>query len=202
METSAPSSSSTSNRATFACTRCAGRKVKCDRQRPCSACVKHNVDCRFNPVQPPRKRYKRVNIQVLTDRLKHCEALLQEQGVDPSKLPDTPSSEQFDQHHKPSQAAPVVPNTPSSIDSPPNRSINKTQVVHEKGRSQFVDNSLWTRMVEEVSCPGCFLVDSRCARPAGKHALWLQVDSVLIMAFRVSGLISFSASVQNRFLLS
>lgn len=154
MDTSATPSSNVSSRATFACIRCADRKVKCDRQRPCSACVKHNVDCVFNPVQPPRKRHKRVNTQILTDRLKHYEALLQEKGVDPRKLPDTPQSVDSEQRRK---STPVVQQndvqlqTPSSIDSPPNRPINKTQVVHEKGRSQFVDNSLWTRMVEEVS---------------------------------------------------
>lgn len=151
--TSTPDSLNAPSRPTFACIRCADRKVKCDRQRPCSTCVKHNVECVFNPVQPPRKRHMRVNTQILTDRLKHYEALLQEKGVDPRKLPDTSHSEQ---HQKPSRTEPDISNeaqlqTPSSIESPPNRSINKTQVVHGQGRSQFVDNSLWTRMVEEVS---------------------------------------------------
>ena len=141
------------NRPTFACIRCADRKVKCDRQRPCSACVKHNVECVFNPVPPPKKRQKRVNTQILASRLKYYEALLQEKGVDPGKLPDPPHLEQ---HQKPSPTRPDGSNdaqlqTPSSLDSPPNLAINKTQVVHGQGRSQFVDNSLWTRVVEEVS---------------------------------------------------
>lgn len=141
MATAASSSSGISNRPTYSCIRCADRKVKCDRQRPCSACVKHNVDCVFKPPQPPRKRYNRVKEQILTDRLRHYEALLQEQGIDQSKLPDILHSEPC---RRSSHTVAVVPNefqlqTPSSIEYEPSRCINKTQVVHGQGRSKFVD---------------------------------------------------------------
>ncbi len=141
MATAASPSSSMSARPTFSCIRCADRKVKCDRQRPCRACVKHNVDCVFNPSPPPRKRHQRVKQQILTDRLRHCEALLQERGIDLSNLPDTPDSEP---RRGSIHTVAVVPEelqlqTPSSIESEPSRCINKTQVVHGQGRSKFVD---------------------------------------------------------------
>lgn len=145
METAAPSSSSCSSsipsRPTYSCIRCADRKVKCDRQRPCSACVKHNVDCVFNHLPPPRKRHKRIKDQILTDRLRHYEALLREQGIDPSKVPHTPDPEP---RRRSSHTVPVVPEefqlqTPSSTESEPSRCINKTQVVHGQGRFKFVD---------------------------------------------------------------
>ena len=127
--------SNISNRPTYSCIRCADRKVKCDRQRPCGACVKHNADCVFNLAQPPRK--KRAKTQILADRLRQYEAVLQEQGIDPNKLPDTPKS-------GPRRVSSniVVPKesqvlTPSSIGS--DQCVNKTQVVHGQGRSQFVD---------------------------------------------------------------
>ena len=131
----------TSSRPTYSCIRCAERKVKCDRQKPCSACVKHNVDCAFNINQPPRKRHKRV--QILTDRLKHYEALLQEQGINANQLPDTPSSGHDRVPNDTSSTAPEVQlQTPSSIDSDPAQHparYQKSQVVHGQGRSKFVE---------------------------------------------------------------
>ena len=141
MATTGPLSTSMPSRPTYSCIRCADRKVKCDRQRPCSACVKHKVDCVFNPWQPPRKRHKHVKDQILTDRLKHYEGLLREQGIDPSKLPGTPDSEPHRRSSHPAAAVPkdVQFQTPSSIESEPNQYVNKTQVVHGQGRTQFVD---------------------------------------------------------------
>ena len=141
MATAPSPSSSKPSRPTYSCIRCADRKVKCDQQRPCSACVKHNADCVFNPSRPPRKRQKRVKDQILTDRLKLYEALLQEQGIDPSKLPDTPISEP---PRRSSHTVTVAPEesqlqTPSSIESEPSRCIDKAQVVHGQGRSKFVE---------------------------------------------------------------
>ncbi len=141
MTATASPSSSKPSRPTYSCIRCADRKVKCDQQRPCSACVKHNVDCVFNPSRPPRKRQKRVKDQILTDRLKLYEALLQEQGIDPSKLPDTPNSEP---RRRSTQTVAVVPEesqlqTPSSIESEPSQCIDKARVVHGQGHSKFVE---------------------------------------------------------------
>jgi hypothetical protein len=79
----------TSNRATFSCVRCANRKVKCDRQRPCTACVKHNADCVFSPHKPPSKKQKRIKVQVLAEKLDQYEALLQKHGIDRSELTNT-----------------------------------------------------------------------------------------------------------------
>jgi hypothetical protein len=77
----------TSTRLTFSCIRCAERKVKCDRQRPCSACTKHNTECVFN-TKPPKRKQKRVKVQVLSDRLNQYEELLQKHGIDRSELPN------------------------------------------------------------------------------------------------------------------
>ena len=141
MATVATPTSGKPSRPTYSCIRCADRKVKCDQQRPCTACVKHNADCVFNPSRPPRKRQKRVKDQILADRLKVYEALLQEQGIDPSKLPATPNSEP---PSRLSHSVAVLPQeiqlqTPSSVDSEPNRCIDKAQVIHGHGRPKFVE---------------------------------------------------------------
>lgn len=142
MSTAAPSPSSAPlGKSNFACVRCAERKVKCDRQRPCGACVNHNADCVFQPPRPPRRKDRHVKEQIISDRLKYYENLLQEHGIDPAKLPDTPG---FDPLHGPSRAPTDVPRashlqTPSSIESEATGSVSKTQVIHGKGRSIFVD---------------------------------------------------------------
>lgn len=89
------SSANVSSRITFACIRCAERKVKCDRQRPCAACTKHNAECVFNISKPPRKKQKRIKVQLLADRLNQYETLLQEHGIDTSKLPGSVTTELY-----------------------------------------------------------------------------------------------------------
>ncbi|KAH7140204.1 mitogen-activated protein kinase [Dactylonectria estremocensis] len=143
------------SKSAFACIRCAERKVKCDRKVPCTACVNRKVDCVFQPPRPPRRRKRQLKDQVLTDRLKYYETLLHERGIDPDKPPETPvTSEQ----PGPGQTGTAVLNefhlhTPASIQSEASGSVSKTQVIHGQGRSIFVDNSLWSRVVEEFDDP-------------------------------------------------
>jgi hypothetical protein len=81
-------------RPSYSCTRCSARKVRCDRQRPCGACTRHEVECVFKPPQAPGEKRKRAASpgQDLVSRLKHYERLLQERGIDLS-LPDASTSE-------------------------------------------------------------------------------------------------------------
>jgi len=143
-------------RPTFSCIRCAERKVKCDRQRPCAGCVKGNVECIFNPVQPPKQRNKRVKVKVLTDRLKQYEALLQEKGIDPGNLPNQTDSRPKSQplmHGVPDQQEQHVIQlqTPSSLESGSSPYGLQTSTVRGQAPFRFVENSLWNRVVEEVS---------------------------------------------------
>lgn len=137
MASTNPSSAHTSNRPTYSCIRCADRKVKCDRQRPCSACVKHNVECIFHPPRP-RKRQRRV--EQLTDRLRQYEALLQEKGIEPAKLNE--AQETLPQRRT-SQAGgaseEIQLQTPSSIDSEMSNRLNKTHVVHGQHCSKYFE---------------------------------------------------------------
>lgn len=82
MATPSPSTHGVPTAPRFSCIRCAGRKVRCDRHQPCSACVKHNVECTYKAAQATVKRRKRVKVRELADRIKQYEMLLQERGVD------------------------------------------------------------------------------------------------------------------------
>jgi hypothetical protein len=119
MSTRRVSTEKTSSKSSFACIRCAERKVKCDRQKPCSACAKHNVDCVFNTTKPPRKKRKRVKVQVLVDRLNQYEALLQKHGINPDEFP----SKQGPTIPVHQEAGPLArnPNTDWDADTPASR---------------------------------------------------------------------------------
>jgi hypothetical protein len=140
MATTAPTSSTASSRPTYSCIRCAERKVKCDRQRPCSACIKHNVECVRNPSRPPQRRPKRVKDQVLIDRIRLYETLLQHNGIDPNKLPDTPDSELGRKSNQTVAEIPLqLPSQAPSIQSETSRRADTPQVIRTQERSAAVD---------------------------------------------------------------
>lgn len=64
------------------CILCQQRKVRCDKSKPCSNCVKAGVECRVVPPQPPRRRKKRVPERDLVERLRQYEALLTQHGIE------------------------------------------------------------------------------------------------------------------------
>lgn len=116
-----PSPPSASGLHKHACTVCARRKVKCDRTKPCSNCVKGQVECSFEAPAPPRPR-KRAADEELLSRLAQYEELMRQNGVDftnyaniwvPSGLEDKPKSS-------------FIPQSPVSIVSPASRPIQET----------------------------------------------------------------------------
>ncbi|RFU28617.1 hypothetical protein B7463_g7741, partial [Scytalidium lignicola] len=92
---------------------------------------------------------------------RHYEALLREKGIDPNKLQHAPDSETCSRS---SHTVVVVPNEPQlqippSIEPESRRSVNKARVIQGSGRFKFINNILWTRMVEEFHDPQDVLGD-------------------------------------------
>jgi hypothetical protein len=116
-----PAATGTSALSASACIRCAHRKVKCDRQRPCAACVRHHVDCVYTPYQPYRLRRKHARERAVSDGLRRYETLLRRQS---SATADTRAD-------------------PGAV----NRLLGSTgtRVVHAFGRSQVVDKYVKSR---------------------------------------------------------
>ncbi|KAH7120542.1 fungal-specific transcription factor domain-containing protein [Dactylonectria macrodidyma] len=75
------------------CSLCQRRKVKCDRNYPCSNCVKFAAPC--TPCPPPAPRRRRKPRMELQARLERCEELLRDFApADPSAIPLSDSEEQ------------------------------------------------------------------------------------------------------------
>jgi len=63
------------------CVLCQNRKVKCDRQKPCSNCIKARAECIPSAPSVPRRRRRKLSEQDLAARLRRYEHLLKKNGV-------------------------------------------------------------------------------------------------------------------------
>ncbi|KAH6984383.1 fungal-specific transcription factor domain-containing protein [Ilyonectria sp. MPI-CAGE-AT-0026] len=122
-----------------ACVLCQRRKVKCDRNFPCSNCTKANVECVASAPPPPRKR-RRPKVE-LQNRLARCEQLLAEYANANAKL-ERPESD----------ASSDIPH-PSLTPQPGPRDLNwepTGKLIVEDGGTRFTDGFLWTKVYEEL----------------------------------------------------
>lgn len=63
------------------CVLCQQRKVKCDRQKPCSNCIKARAECITATPSLPRRRRRKLTEIDLAARLRKYEHLLKTHGV-------------------------------------------------------------------------------------------------------------------------
>ena len=63
------------------CVLCQQRKVKCDRQKPCSNCVKSRVECVASTPAPPRRRKRKSTDIDLSTKVERYEQLLKTHGI-------------------------------------------------------------------------------------------------------------------------
>jgi hypothetical protein len=66
----------------YSCALCYQRKVKCDKENPCTYCVKHQVPCMPASTEPPPTRKNRFPETELVRRLRKYEAALKNNGAD------------------------------------------------------------------------------------------------------------------------
>ncbi|RMZ82198.1 hypothetical protein DV738_g1736, partial [Chaetothyriales sp. CBS 135597] len=127
----------------FSCLRCFERKVKCDKNHPCGNCIKANIECNFRtPSAPRRKKKKRETEEILLDRLRYAEFLLQSNGI----LLDS-----VDKETPLSKAGASAQTLFSSRQAP--FAQGKLIVDRSGSRSRFIDNNLWSFVSAEFRDP-------------------------------------------------
>jgi len=159
----------------YSCQACHKRKVKCDRQQPCSTCRKGNVDCVYLVPAPPRRR-KRSDEKNLRAKLRRYEEHLKRAGIvieeNTSESP-TDTSPMEDVHESTGQerevnsqssaktqnesrnvlsSSPFTSSQPQTFDrflsGPTGRFV-----VDNSGKSRYLENNLWVTLNEELRDP-------------------------------------------------
>ncbi|KAL2437108.1 Aurofusarin cluster transcription factor aurR2 [Exophiala dermatitidis] len=141
-----------SNRPVYSCVRCSDRKVKCDRDYPCGACKKHNVECTYRPARHSRKRLKLLERDALIDRVQQYEAFIKKQGFHPEAVsrPGTVLSGDTEETQSPQTDRGSQQPEPSLAPSEAREHFSRGQNCSDRGRMHFVDNSLMTRIAKEL----------------------------------------------------
>lgn len=123
----------------YSCSLCTHKKIKCDRQIPCSNCKKAGATC--IPFQPsaPRRRKQRRDIDV-NARLIKCEALLKIHGLD------------VDEHDDLQEVAKPEPSGTLISTEGKSRFIDKYVSYTHIGSNMFsnLTSNLWTELLDEV----------------------------------------------------
>ena len=143
MDSTATSTMSSKPAATPSCERCSIRKVKCDRQQPkCSACDRHNAECLYQVLPPPRRKKRRDPDKLLTGRLKQCGRSLHPKSIHPDASTESLGSRTSPPHAgsgnsttKDDQHLPQLDSTTTES----RRVTYKTRLLHDQDRSKFLD---------------------------------------------------------------
>ncbi|OAP54767.1 hypothetical protein AYL99_11215 [Fonsecaea erecta] len=151
----------------FSCIRCFERKVKCDKQSPCSNCVKSKVECIFRIPPPARRRKKRTQEDLLLARLKKCEELLKSKGIDIDTEVASSSLSASVTLESPSSSQPPI-GSPQPLDPDAESVLAKQrqifaayppelqksgQLIVDQGKSRFIENPLWASLSDEFRQP-------------------------------------------------
>lgn len=175
MDASTPSSTPVTSKKpekAYSCVRCFDRKVKCNKQIPCTACTKAGVECIFRQPAPPRRRKKRTQEELLLARLRKYEDLLKSHGISPDSTSDqgldaTYESYRDEAHHEISLDSGALSGALSGTSSRHYSSIKEKnsrllvgsvdghnrdlgKLLVEPGRSKFFENSLYLGLNEEL----------------------------------------------------
>lgn len=130
----------------LSCTHCRHAKLKCDRERPCSQCVKRGRSslCTFLP--PTARKRPVVSLQ---NRLKHLESLVK--GAMASQPPDEPID--------PGSKFPSP--LPDQAQQLQNQGVSNTsgRVVLGLNNATYVGATHWAAMLDDV---GLYMLSAHC----------------------------------------
>ncbi|KAI1030165.1 hypothetical protein LB504_010453 [Fusarium proliferatum] len=151
------------------CTFCRQRKVKCDRQKPCSNCLRGNNDCSY---PTGRGRAAKKSAQTLdarlVDRLQKLENIIKQLTSQVDATANAfPSSSGTDGESVSTPSG--TRNNPSGVDNPaPDAAIDQQlgRLMIEDSKSYYVSNILWANLGNEVSTPAPNLLIAAAKLPA------------------------------------
>ncbi|KAK9452808.1 hypothetical protein V1511DRAFT_463815 [Dipodascopsis uninucleata] len=176
-DTAEASRTSTTRLQSHSCVLCQRRKVRCDKNSPCSRCEKAGIECVYNPVLH-RGRPKRKSPQsVLVSRLRYYEERLRNLGE---------TIEPLHFHITTSQTEKTAENDGQyESDQPEIHEANvrrsRGKIITEGERSRYLDNNLWVTVGEELSDTADLLKDASSAKKLNPGASLIPDEGELIL---------------------
>ncbi|CAG8972941.1 hypothetical protein HYALB_00001361 [Hymenoscyphus albidus] len=165
---SAPSLPSKNTRG-HSCVLCQRRKVRCDRQKPCSNCLKSRAECVPSAPPLPRRRQKKVTETDLLAKVRRYEHLLKNHGIlteeDDDAEGEGPGAEEkrVERHeYKSSRENGGPPHQSMCISTKAPEAVTGALITN-KGESHYVENTLWENLREEIEDPRDILNGSVCS---------------------------------------
>lgn len=128
------------------CAVCHRRKVRCDKNLPCSQCTRGGFSCSYPPVREVARRTRKTTINDVATRISEMEKTLETfksgQATSPQIPLPTPS------------AAPALaerPSNPPASDTTEQEQNRREGLLLSKGRvSHYVNEVLFSRVIEQV----------------------------------------------------
>lgn len=143
------------------CLCCRRRKVRCNRQQPCTNCVRTATDCIYppGPGRAPRKPRRMLDARLL-DGLSRLESIirrLDDQGNSNTAGSPLPAVSQSPGDQDDGSVVGLSPSNAHSTSSPPSRSSSNLPLEPQSGRlvidetrSCYISNVLWASLGDEV----------------------------------------------------
>jgi hypothetical protein len=122
-----------------ACVLCQRRKVKCDKNDPCSNCAKSQVECEFRDPLPPRRRKKKQPDAAMIARLKRYENVLRNSGIDPSSLDANGRMGAEPNRYPASENRLSSPRASKAASEPDIQKPRLGRLIRKEGRSLYLD---------------------------------------------------------------
>jgi hypothetical protein len=140
META--SNSASSGKPAHSCHRCAVRKVRCDKQQPCAACARHNVECEYRVLPTRRRRKKPDRNSISTGRLEQYGRPLHRKGSDAGEQARTSNRDTSSVNTNGSDL--TTNNTFSSRTTVQSMgAVPQAKLLHERQRSKYLDKFVY-----------------------------------------------------------
>ncbi|KAF5698317.1 transcription factor [Fusarium globosum] len=134
------------------CTFCRQRKVKCDRQKPCSHCLRANNDCSY-PIGRGRAAKKPTLDTRLVDRLQKLENIIKQLTSQVDATANALSSGDGTYEEESVSTPDGMRNNPSRVDNAdPGASVDQQlgRLMIDDSKSYYVSNILWANLGNEI----------------------------------------------------
>jgi hypothetical protein len=142
------------------CVTCRRRKVKCDKESPCSNCVRNRIECIFpGPGRAPRKSRKPPDAELL-ERLRRLEGVVTSLNAQvEGHEQEAAERERERQNSTSAEACPMAQQDKRNAQNGANVAADNSveglenrfgRLVVEKGRSRYINNSFWASLNNEV----------------------------------------------------